>query len=122
MKIALSHIRGKGDLKKERVVFKVLGKTDIGQYLLCESTTTSTAAISSKLRKVYWFPDKLVNEGDFIAVYTGLGRNGEYTNKAGTVTHQMYWGLSESLWGETNSVAVLMEIADWSTKRLPGSD
>jgi len=118
VKVKIEYVKDSGNLDDERLILKVLSKTDIGSYLVCDSTYTSEKTVSNKLRHMFWFPDKSVNEGDYIALYTKGGVNGEYTNKGETVTHTFHWGLEETVWNKEGDGAVVFEIAEWNSKNV----
>ena len=116
MRVEIVAVRDAGILDRERVVLKVLAKTDIGQYLLAKTRPAEgMAAVSSELRQVFWIPDAPVETGDFVTVYTKSGTNGKVENKAGSKTHLFHRGLSTSIWGKED-IPILLEISDWSSK------
>lgn len=121
MKVKILYVKDSGDRKKERLVLKVLSNTDIGSYIVCDTTYHPDDSISNKLRHVFWFPDKIVNEGDFIALYSTSGTDREFENKAGTKTHRFHWGLDETIWNKDGDGAVVFHIDEWIIKKVPST-
>lgn len=118
MKAKIVDIRDAGTLRSERVVLKVVTRTDIGGYLLCDTTYTSDGIVSNQIRHPFWFPDKVVDAGDFVVLYTKSGTDSAFKNKSGTQTHRFYWGLERTIWNEAGDGVVLFEVAEWRAKRL----
>ena len=118
MKVKLLYTKGKGNLERERIVMKILGRTDIGQYVLCDTTYYEDNSVSNLLRHVYWFSDKIVQEGDYVVLYTKRGKEGQFRNKSGTITHKFYWGLDRTVWNKSGDGAVLFLIGDWVSKNM----
>lgn len=121
MRLEIISVKDSGNLQRERVVIKVLQATDVGGHLLCDTTYSDESSVSNKVRHVFWFPDKLVNTGDFVVLFSGPGKDTQSTNMAGTLTHKFYWGLKETVWNKEGDAAVLFEIADWVSKRIASS-
>lgn len=114
MDIIIGGIKNQGDHTQEYVSLKVNADCDAGQFLLADTTYSEKGKVSSKLRHVFWLPDKQVRAGDFIWVHTGLGKNSENSNKAGTTTHHFYWGLKVSVWNDNGDCAVLFHCDEWA--------
>ena len=113
MKLKLLYVKDNGDLKNERVVLKAVSRVDIGGYLLSDTTFNDKGGVSNKLRHVYWFPDRLIEPGDFVALYTRKGVDSQRSNKAGTITHWFFWDLDGTIWNKDKDAAVLFEIENW---------
>ncbi len=117
MKIEIQAIKDRGNLAEERVVLKVLTETDIGRYLLGIGRSTGEKSVSTDLSRTLWFPDKPVSAGDFVAIYTKAGTRGQFQNKSESVTHTFFLGLENSLWRDDRLAVILLEIADWRSRR-----
>jgi len=120
MKVKIEYVKDNGDLANERIVLKALERVDIGRYLLCDTTYNDDETVSNKLRHTFWFPDKVIEEGDFVALYTTVGTDRQHGNKAGTTTHCFYWGLDRTVWNKGGDGAVLFELGSWSIKNMLG--
>jgi len=121
MKVKIMYVKDNGDLAKERIILKALERVDIGRYLLCDSTYNDDGTVSNKLRHTFWFPDKVIEEGDFVALYTKFGADSQHDNKAETTTHYFYWGLDRPIWNKSGDGAVLFELGTWSIKNMLGN-
>jgi len=118
MKIEISSIHNAGNHTEEYVSLKVLQDCDAGRFILADTTYTSDGKVSSKLRHVYWLPDKDVKKGDFIWIHTKSGANTKNENRAGTTTFHFYWGLSVSVWNDEGDCGALFHYDDWMTKSV----
>jgi hypothetical protein len=108
MKLKINSVENKGDLSKEVVWIDVLQDVaNYGDHLLCDTTYTENDKISAKLRHLFWLPDGAAAKGDFIAVHTGAGTKSSAKNKKGTMTHNLYWGLKETVWNKDGDCALL---------------
>ncbi len=117
MNIAIKDILNAGELPKERVVLKVSSATDVGQYQIAD-TQVVPDGFNNRMQRVFWFPDKAVEAGDLIILYTRAGNESEKQNRSGATSHFFYWGLSEAIWLPGRGV-VLMRIDDWEAERVP---
>lgn len=116
MNVKIKYIRNPGDLKKERLVLKILRDDDIGYYLVLDTTFTSDGSISNLVRHPYWFPDKKVKTGDIVVLYTKDGRETEKKNKDGSSSHFFYRGMDSTVWNQDGDCAVVLHINNWDAK------
>ncbi|MCH2451067.1 MAG: hypothetical protein MK198_13095 [Gracilimonas sp.] len=112
MRVKIKSISDSGNIKKERIVMKVLSNTNIGNYSLFESETISDG-VTTSLLDVFWFPDKKVEAGDLVVLYTKSGNQNEKQIKNGNTAHFFYWESNNAKWKGSESAPVLLEIADW---------
>jgi len=118
MKVRIKYIRDKGVLKNERVVLIAMDDCDIGEYLIMD-TTFSGDKISNKLRHTFWFPDKQINNGDLIVLYSKDGVDSEKENESGNKSHFFYWGLGETVWNkDEEDCAILFKVEDYMVKGI----
>lgn len=96
----------------ERIVFKVLEDTNMSYYLLLDNTYDAEGKISNVDRHTFAFPNVNVKRGDFIILYTGVGSQSSYKNKAQTVTYVFYWGFQRetSVWNEASDKAIIVRM------------
>jgi len=113
MKINIKYVKDAGDIKKERIVLKVISDDDAGNYMLADTTYLEDGSISNKLRHIYWIPDQVVNADDLVVAYTKEGEDSKKNNKNGTTTYFFYWGLDRTVWNKEGDGAVLFSIKDW---------
>jgi hypothetical protein len=122
MKLEIKYTKENGNISSERIVLQANSRLDVGQFILCDTTYNQDESISNLLRHTFWFPDKIVEDGDFVALYTKSGINTEVKNKSGTTTHVFYWGLEKTIWNRSGDGAVLIEINDWQAKNVVGGN
>lgn len=112
MKIKIQSIADRGNPQKERIVMVVQSRTDVGQFALLDAGY-SDGGVNTYTRDVYWFPDKPVNEGDYVVLYTKSGKDSEKLQKSGKKSHFFYWGKSGSKWEGTDMAPVLLQVEEW---------
>jgi len=117
MKLEIKYVKDHGEIKSERIVLKVLSNTNIGTYIVSDTTYYSENEVSNELRHVFWIPDKEVERGDLVVVYTRSGKNKTVKNKSGNNTHFFYWGLSKTVWNKDGDAAILLSLSNWEFKK-----
>jgi hypothetical protein len=116
MNVNIKYIKDAGVPDKERLVLKVITDDDIGYYTIF-NTVFIEEKVSTEVKNTFWFPDKKVQKGDFIILYTKSGEQSEARNKAGTISHYFYWGLEKPIWGRKDDAVVLLEVKNWDVKK-----
>lgn len=116
MNVIIKRIRDAGIEKKERIVLEVIKETDIGSYIVFNTTSLTEDSVSNEVRHTYWFPDKTVKTGDFVVLYTKSGKQKEILNKVGTTSHFFYWGLEKTILNNKEDYVILLEIRDYVSK------
>ncbi len=99
----------------ERVVIKAMAKCNLNNYILFDTTFDENGIVSNKHRHVFVFPDLMVEEGDFIWLYTKQGSYGTHNNKSKTITHKLYWGINGHIWNNRGDKAYLLHYDDWGS-------
>jgi hypothetical protein len=113
MKIKITAIREAGNLSKERVVMKAEASTDIGQYIFfCVDTVDDQPTTS--VRNTYWFPNKNINPGDYVIVYSKEGKSSEKEFKNVT-SHFFYLGSNTTIWDIKNVGATILFAPEWES-------
>ena len=97
----------------ERIVFKVLEDTNMSYYLLLDNTYDQAGSLSNVNRHCFAFPNVNVQRGDFIILYTGVGQQKSFKNKAQTTTYVFYWGFEGegSVWNDASDRAFIVRIS-----------
>lgn len=116
MKLKISEIIDHGH-DDERIVLNVLEDTNIGEFLILD-TTYNNGKVSNKVRHPYWFPDKKVKKGDLVILYTTEGINHSRDNTVGSTSHFFYWGLGNNVWNNDGDCALLLHVDDWEHHRV----
>lgn len=102
----------------ERIVLDVTDDTDIGEYLVLDTTYTSAGNVSNKVRHPYWFPDKKVKKMDVVVLYTKRGKSSSKVNKDGSTSHFFYWGLNNNVWNNDGDCALVLHVDNWLSHRV----
>lgn len=118
MSIEIKYVKDAGLKSKERIVLKASTDDDVGRYILFDTTYIEEGVVSNEVRHSFWFPDKEVEEGDLIVVYTRDGSSKSVNNKNGTKSHFFYMGIDKTIWNKTSDSAVLVEIRGWQFKKV----
>ena len=113
MRIEIRSVHHRGNRGKEYVSLKANADCDAGAYILADSTCRSDGEITGSLRRTFWLPSRRIAKGDYIHVYTSAGANTSFTNRSRSTTHIVYWGLSDAIWKDDTSCAVLFDIGAW---------
>ena len=119
--LELLYVAGKGDIDKERVVLKATTKLDLIGYILLNSYSEDGQTSYDLNDKVFWFPSKIVNAGEYIRIYT---KSGKYETTQGTFKkepatfHDFYWRLSNPIWTEKSNTAAILQVQNWHFKKI----
>jgi hypothetical protein len=112
-------IRDAGVLDKERILLRALELVKLEYYIIVNVKTTSENKLNVLNDKVFWFPVRTVNSGDFIRLYTKSGSyNREEANYGSepAIFHNFFWGLDAPVWdGIKANAATIFKISDWNT-------
>lgn len=112
MKLEVNGVRDAGDIDKERVVIKATSNLDVGFYMLFQAGYYNDT-VTNGVRASYWFPDKEINAGDLVILYTKKGTNSEKPLESST-SHFFYWGQEEPLWNKENRSAIIAHLSEWN--------
>lgn len=102
----------------ERIVLDVISDTDIGEFIVLDTTYTNQGKVSNKVRHPYWFPDKKAKEGDVVVLYTKKGTNTSKVNPNGASSHFFYWGLENNVWNNDGDCALLLHVDNWESHKV----
>jgi hypothetical protein len=120
IELNIKAVREEGNLMRERVVFQVTFPCDIGSYVVLKARVINNN-VSNTVINAFWFPDKRVNPGDTIVLYTKSGFNKEKVNSNGTISHFFYWNLNIPNWREDGIAVLLMKASEWTHQILIGT-
>jgi hypothetical protein len=112
MRLKIRGLREPGVLSTERLVLEAVQHGDVGSYAIFCSHLLSNGELSSRVERTFWFPDKRVNAGDLVVLYTKKGTQHDRRNEDNTVTHFFYWNLDAPLWNG-DVVPVVANLRDW---------
>jgi hypothetical protein len=112
MKLKISSIAALGTARKERLVLQVLASTDIGEFAVFR-TRERAGTVTTGVLDVFWFPDKAVEAGDLVVLYSKRGRQSEKKLDNGSTVHFFYWGVEDPAWAQEGVAAVLLHVDEW---------
>lgn len=114
MLINIFTISDAGIPNQERLVLKVWGFDNLGNYIVFNTQKSILGGFSSSPKNVFWFPDKNVKIGDLIVLYTKKGVPSQSINKDGSTTHFYFWGQEKTLWNNNFDGAVIIRAENWN--------
>ena len=119
--IKLHSILEKGNLDGERLIIEVIEETDIGNFTVFQTGYNTNSNLPTiNVRHVFWFPNKRVNVGDYIILYTRAGDEKEMVMKGGENTaYFYYWNFDHAIWENENRCAVLLHSPNWEVLSYP---
>ncbi len=120
MRLKIRGLREPGVLPKERLVLEAGQNDDLGSYAVFCTRLLGTGQVSSKVERTFWFPDKKVQSGDVVVLYTKKGAQHDRENEDKTTTHFFYWNLDAPLW-DGNLVPVVVYLRDWEAVSEPSA-
>ncbi len=113
MKLKIISVHNHGDFDKEYALLRAEEDCDVGHFILADSTYLENGKVSNKVRHTYWFPDKAINKGDLVSLWTRSGENITTETDTGTPLHRFYWNLKSAVWNDNGDCAVLLDIRTW---------
>ncbi len=115
MKLKIIAIANRGVPYQERLHISVLAQANLSFYAVIATTKVSSTEILTAAKHFHWWNPYLVNPGDNVILYSGFGNPSVQLRPDGGRNHFFYWGLADVIWGEPNSCAVVLELANWET-------
>ncbi len=98
---------------KERIVMKSKVTTDVGEFaVFC--TTANSGVVTTGVLNTFWFPDKIVEPGDLVILYSKGGTQSEKRLHSGRTAHFFYWGAGPAIWNQDGVAPVLLHIDQWN--------
>jgi len=110
----MTGIGDKGDLKNERVGFRVVSDCDLKNFIVFR-TTFNDAGFYNKSNAAYWFAPEIVKMGDRVVICTTSGQDSFQANEDGSKTYFRYWGLDTPIFIDQKNGVVLANVTNWST-------
>lgn len=109
MSLKLVKINGGGSVNEEYVLLLAASDCNLKGWVIADSTFDAKGNASNKTRHTYWFGDKLIKAGEYIALYTRVGTATEGKVSSGAVCHYFYWNLGAAVWNNDGDTAVLLK-------------
>jgi hypothetical protein len=121
MKLQIPIVRDAGNLSAERLVMRVSGATDIGEFIAFRSGVEN-GIVTTNVTHVFWFPDQSIRSGDIVVLYTKAGIQKQRVNRNGYTSHFFYWGLTQPVWDNANYAAVVAHIDEWNSTLIDAEE
>jgi hypothetical protein len=113
MSLEIINVVNSEDVNAEFVRLKVIKDVNLKDYAIIDNTYTEDGNISNIHRHIYRFPDVLVAKGNFVRLYSGVGKNKKQlpNEKNKHTVHFFYWGSKSCIWNNrTGDVVELVKI------------
>lgn len=110
MKLDIKSVKDR-ETNNERLVIQVVEDCDIGDYISFVTKKVDDR-ISIMIENPFWFPDKKVNKGDLIVLYTKIGNTSFKVNKDESKTHFFYRNMDAPVFVQ-DKYALLVEAKHW---------
>lgn len=111
-----------GNLRSERVILRVAENTSLIHYVLINSSAADESGeVYDMNQHVFWFPDVVANQGDYVRLYS---RVGEFNTQPGTfaerpaIFHNFYWGKNHAVWVAASNAVVVFRVQNWISKKI----
>jgi hypothetical protein len=89
--LELLRVENDSEADEEYVLIQVVKAGHTGRYAVVDSTYDPSGRLSNHFRHIFMLPRMIVGKGDYIQIYTGIGDDTSFDNKAGTKTKVLYW-------------------------------
>jgi len=116
--LGILKVEDNGKLSSEYVVLKVQQDTNLKHFAVVDTTYNEDGTFSNKHKHFYKFYKREVKAGDFVHLYTKVGKDDIFTNTSKTITHRFYWNLKTSVWNNGGDIAVLYAIENWELHKV----
>jgi hypothetical protein len=103
MKLVFSSIADRGNPKSERIVLKARSRTDVGAYAILRAAADGEV-VTNAIDDTFWFPDKGIEDGDIVVVYTKAGVQSEKALKSGKRAHSSIGVTPTTRYGKLQSM------------------
>jgi len=105
--------KGQGSKPNEEFVFlKVIENVNLKHFVIGDNSFTPAGDLSNKHAHYYRFPDQAVKKGEFVALFSGTGRNTSFTRTDKAIQHSYYWCLKTCIWNNEGDVGHLLKVTD----------
>ena len=113
--LQFNNVAEPGYFAEERVVLRPTVKMNLMDYVMLPMRSASGASDAEDLNTLaYWFPDKEVEPGDFVLLYTKTGNDHTFTDANGQAVHVFYWNKEAAVWKDPASVVAILKISEWA--------
>jgi len=117
MRVEIRGVIDYGILDSERVVLDILEDSNIGHYMLLDTSYTHHNKPSRKIQHTYKFQNQQVKEGDIVILYTKAGKDSIQQNSY-AITYSFYWNLDSCVWGNADDCALIVHFDSFMHKKV----
>jgi hypothetical protein len=110
----------RGVPNEECIVIQANGTINLGQYgIMLGIYAQYNSAIPFK-DHLFWFGNYVIEKGDWLFIYTGMGEPSKIPSNDGTNTYTVFWGKPKTVFANSNIVPLLFRIDAVSVLSPPG--
>lgn len=103
-----------GFFAEERIIFRPSSRLNLMEYVIVPMKGGHSPNDAEDLNTdVFWFPDKEVEPGDFVLLYTKSGNDHSFTDSEGNEVHVLYWNKERAVWRDPSTAAAVLKVSDW---------
>lgn len=93
---------------KEYVVLKATGdRNNLQGYAVVDKTFRPDGSQSNTFRHIFIFPNKEVNKGEYVVLWSGRGQAMQNV-QSGSVYHHFFWNSDTCVWNNSGDQASLI--------------
>jgi hypothetical protein len=111
-----------GDLQNERVILRMAESISLINFVLINARATDDSGdVFDRNEHVFWFPDTIANQGDYIRLYSRAGKTGtqEGTSEARPATfHNFFWAKKHTVWDRESNTVIVFRVQNWLSKKV----
>lgn len=122
MDLKIIRVNNKSNPEDESISIEVLEKTNLSKYMVCDQTFGEYDQPSGLHRHFYRFPNKTVEEGDLVILYTKLKYSRESPRESGGKIHRFGWGLNKCIWNDKGDTAHLVKIENSQSFKVKAAE
>ncbi|MGF1788978.1 hypothetical protein L4D00_24775 [Photobacterium swingsii] len=113
-------IQDRGVANLERIAIYVNETVNIGQFGVMIGNQPFGHTQAYPIRdNLLWFGDAVLNQGDWIFIYTGLGNVTQTDLEGGKKLYSIYWGKAQTVFARTDIVPILFKVDGVQIPALP---
>jgi hypothetical protein len=111
-----------GNLQTERVILRMAESASLINFVLINSNAADDSGQVVDLNEfVFWFPDTMANQGDYVRLYSKAGRintqQGTYDGRP-AVFHNFFWAKGNAVWNQESNAVVVIRVQNWLSKKV----
>lgn len=104
-------ILDRGVPNEECIAIQANERVNLGQYGIMLGAYTQLRAASPFKDHLFWFGDGLIEKGDWLLIFTGMGEPRKTTSINGVNnTFTIFWGKTTTVFADTNIVPLLFRV------------